>query len=119
MVGGGGEACVGVLDDAPGAVEAVEERRPPAGALSAVQPLSRRESVGPLAQMLGAEQLATDGTGEQILAGLGTAGDEAGSEPGRLERSDGADLGWMTGAVYDGSRSKARDEKFAPAVREG
>jgi hypothetical protein len=49
--------------------------------------------MSPLAQVLGAEQLATDGTGEQILAGVGTAWDEAGSEPGRLERSDGADLG--------------------------
>jgi hypothetical protein len=42
--------------------------------------------------MLDAEQLAPDGTGEQILAGIGTAWDEAGSEPGRLERSDGPDL---------------------------
>jgi hypothetical protein len=43
--------------------------------------------------MLGAKQLATDRAGEQILAGVGPACDEAGSEPGRLERSDGADLG--------------------------
>ena len=35
----------------------------------------------PFAQMLGAEQLATDRAGEQILAGIGTAGDEAGGEP--------------------------------------
>jgi hypothetical protein len=80
-----------VLEDAPGAVQAVEERRPAAGALSPVQPLARREGVGPLAQMLGAEQLATDRTGEQILASVGPAWDEAGSEPGRLERSDGED----------------------------
>jgi hypothetical protein len=50
--------------------------------------------MGPLAQMLGAEQLATDGAGEQILPGVGTAGDETGSKPARLERCDGEDLGW-------------------------
>jgi hypothetical protein len=72
---------VRVLEDAPGAVQAVEERRPAAGALSPVQPLARREGVGPLAQMLGAEQLATDGAGEQILPGIGTAWGEAGAEP--------------------------------------
>jgi hypothetical protein len=49
--------------------------------------------MGPLAQMLGAEQLATDGAGEQILPGVGTALNQAGSEPGRLERSDGETLG--------------------------
>jgi hypothetical protein len=42
--------------------------------------------------MLRTEQFATDGSGEQVLAGAGTAGDQAGSEPARLERSDGADL---------------------------
>jgi hypothetical protein len=84
---------VTVLEDVPGSVEAVEEWRPPAGAFPSVQPLPRGEGKGPLAQMLGAKQLATDRAGEQILAGVGPACDEAGSEPGRLERSDGADLG--------------------------
>jgi hypothetical protein len=64
------------LEDAPGAVEAVEERGPPPGAFPPVQPLSRGESMGPLGQMLGAEQLATDGAGEQVLAGIRTAWDE-------------------------------------------
>ncbi|HUQ15710.1 MAG TPA: hypothetical protein VM094_06615 [Gemmatimonadales bacterium] len=82
-----------LLEDAPGAVQAVEKRGPPPGALSPVQPLPRGEGVGPLAQMFGAEQLATDGAGEQILPGVGTAWDEAGSKPGRLERSDGETLG--------------------------
>jgi hypothetical protein len=70
-----------LLEDAPGAVEAVEERGSPAGTFPPVQPLSRGEGVGPLARMLGAEQLATDGAGEQILPGIGTAWGEAGAEP--------------------------------------
>jgi hypothetical protein len=107
-VGGGGQARVRVLQDAPAAVEAVEEGGPSAGALAPVQPLPRRQGVGPLGQMLGPEQLAANGAGEEILAGLGTAWDESEGESGRLERSDGADLGWMTGAVYDGLGSKAR-----------
>jgi pimeloyl-ACP methyl ester carboxylesterase len=106
-VGGGGEPRVRFLEDAPGAVQAVEERGPPPGAFPPVQPLPRRKGEGPLPQMLGAEQLATNGAGEQILAGVGTAWGEAGSEPDRLERSDSENLGWVTGAVYDGSWSKA------------
>jgi hypothetical protein len=96
---GGGEPRVRVLEDAPGAVEAVEERRPAADAFSPVQALPRGQGMGTLAQMLGAEQFATDGAGEQILAGVGTAWDETGSESGRLERSDGAVLRWMIDAV--------------------
>jgi hypothetical protein len=80
-VGGCGEPRVRLLEDAPGAVEAIEERRPPAGAFPPVQPLPRGEGVGPLAQMFGAEQLASNGAGEQILAGVGTAWDEARTEP--------------------------------------
>ena len=92
-VGGGGEPRVRLLEDAPGAVEAVEERGPPPGAFPPVQPLPRGEGLGPLAEMFGAEQLATNGAGEQVLPGVGTACDEAGGEPTRLERSDGEDLG--------------------------
>jgi hypothetical protein len=83
---------VRVLEDVPSAVEAVEQRGTPAGAFPPVQPLPRGEGMGPFAQMLGAEQLATDRAGEQVLAGVGTAWDEAGSDPGRLEQSDGEDL---------------------------
>jgi hypothetical protein len=72
---------VRVLQDAPGAVEAVEERGPSAGAFPPVQPLPRGEGVGPLAQVFGAEQLATDRSGEEILPGIGTAWGEAGTEP--------------------------------------
>jgi hypothetical protein len=90
---------MGILEDAPGAVESVEKRCPPPGALSPVQPLPRGEGMGPLAQVLGAKQLTSDGTGEQILACVGTAGDEASSDAGRLDRSDGANPGWVTDAV--------------------
>jgi hypothetical protein len=49
--------------------------------------------MGPLGQMLGAEQLAPKGAGEEILAGLGAAWDETEGDSRRPERSDGADLG--------------------------
>jgi hypothetical protein len=64
---------VRLLEYAPGAVEAIEERGPPPGAFPPVQPLARGEGMGPLAQMFGAEQLATDRAREQVLAGVGTA----------------------------------------------
>jgi hypothetical protein len=70
-----------LLEDAPGAVEAVEERGPPARTFPPVQPLPRGEGMGPLAQVFGAEQLAADRSGEQILPGVGTAWGEAGPEP--------------------------------------
>jgi hypothetical protein len=93
-VGGGGEPGMRLLENAPGAVEAVEQRGPAARPFPPVQPLPRGEGLGPLAEMFGAEQLATNGAGEQILPGVGTAWDEAGGEPTRLEPSDGEDLGW-------------------------
>jgi hypothetical protein len=99
LVGGGGEPGVGGLEDPPGAVEAVEEGSPPAGTQPPVQPLLGREGVGTLGQMLGAQQLATDRPREEVLAGVGTAGYEAGDEPRRLELSDGADPGRMFDAV--------------------
>ena len=92
-----------VLQNAPGPVESVQERCPAAGAPPAIEPLLRREGVGPLGQMLGTEQLATDGPGQEVLAGVGTAGNETESQSGRLERSDGADPLVVVGAVYDGS----------------
>jgi hypothetical protein len=49
--------------------------------------------------MLGAQQLTADGPGEEGLAGLGTAGDEAADESRRLRERDGEDLGRMFDAV--------------------
>jgi hypothetical protein len=99
LVGGGGEPGVRGLEDPPGAVEAVEEGCPPAGSPPPVQSLLGREGVGPLGQMLGAQQLATDRPREEILAGVGTAGYETGDESRRLELCDGADPGRMFDAV--------------------
>ncbi|MBA3318490.1 MAG: hypothetical protein H0T50_10425 [Gemmatimonadales bacterium] len=99
LVGGVGQPEAGVLQDAPGPVEAVEQRGLPAGALAPVEPLLRGESVGPFGQVLRAQQLAPDRPGEQVLAGVGTAGDETGGQSGCYERSDGVDLTWMTDAV--------------------
>jgi hypothetical protein len=49
--------------------------------------------------MLGAQQLTTDGPGEEGLAGLGTAWDEAAKESRRLRQRDGENLGRMFEAV--------------------
>jgi hypothetical protein len=49
--------------------------------------------------MLGAQQLATNRAREQVFAGVGTAGNEAGDESGWLELYDGADPGRMFDAV--------------------
>jgi hypothetical protein len=81
------------------AVEAIEKGSPPARPLPAVQPLAGSQALGPLGQMLGAQQLAADRPREQVFAGVGTARDEAGDEPGCLELSDGADPGRMFDAV--------------------
>ncbi len=98
-VGGGREPGVGAFEDSPGAVEAVEEGGPPARAPAPVEPLAGGQSLGPLGQMLGAEQIATDRPREQVFAGVGAAGNEAGDESGRLELSDGADPWRMFDAV--------------------
>lgn len=82
----GAQARMGVLQDPPAVVEPVEERGPAADPLAPVQPLPGSQGEGSLRQMLGAEQLAADGAGKQILAGLGTAWDESERKAGWLER---------------------------------
>ena len=60
-----------------GLVQPGQERRRaagPAGAATSRWPAAT--SLGPLGQVLGAEQLAPDGPGEELLAGVGAAGAE-------------------------------------------
>jgi hypothetical protein len=76
-VGGGGEPRVGILQNPAGAVETRQERSPPPPGARAGQALLRGQGLGPLAEVLGAEQLAADWTGEQIFAGVRTTSQEA------------------------------------------
>jgi hypothetical protein len=99
LVGGAGEPGMRGLQDPARAVEAIEKGSAPARPLPPVQPLPGSQALGPLGQMLGAQQLATDRPREQVFAGVGTARDEAGDEPGFLELSDGVDPGRMFDAV--------------------
>ena len=88
----GGEPAVGVFQDAPGVVEPGEERGAPDRPLDR-QPLTGRHLLGPLGQVLGAQQLAADGAGEAILAGIradeGHDEGEGAAELRGLYRSDG------------------------------
>jgi hypothetical protein len=76
-VGGGGEPRVGIRQNPAGAVETRQERCPPPSRLRASQALLRGQGLGPLTEVLGAEQLAADGTGEEIFAGVRTTSQEA------------------------------------------
>jgi hypothetical protein len=90
----GGEPVVGFLEDPAGAVEAREKRGLPPSPPSGRQALTGRDFPGPLGQALGAEQLAADGPGEPILAGIRPEqGSEEGDGAARAQR-DGGDLWW-------------------------
>ena len=69
-VGRGREACVGVVENPAGAVEPGEQGgvAPAAGATH--EPLSGRDGAGAVAEVFGAQQLAADRTGKQLLAGV-------------------------------------------------
>jgi hypothetical protein len=83
---------VGFLDDAAGAVQPGEERGPSPGAPAGRQPLTGGDLLGPLGQAFGAEQLAADGPGEPVLAGVrAEQGSEEGERAARAQ-GDGRDL---------------------------
>jgi hypothetical protein len=82
---------VHILEDAAGAVEAGQERSAPP-AFPGGQALAGREILRALAQVLDAQQLAADRTGEKVLAGGRAARCQAREQAGRLERRDGVGL---------------------------
>ncbi|MFZ5625199.1 MAG: hypothetical protein ACOY71_12350 [Gemmatimonadota bacterium] len=86
-----------VLEDAAGPVQAGQQPGPPPGACPEGQALLAGEGLRALPEVFGTEQLAADGAGEQILAGAGSAWDEAEQEAGPPERSDRGNLGWEAG----------------------
>lgn len=88
---------MGLFEDAAGAVEAGEERGAPTSTTPGGQVLSGGDGLGPLGQVFGAEQLATNGAGEPVLAGVRSEqGTEEGEGATRLQRRDG----WTSFITY-------------------
>jgi hypothetical protein len=63
---------VRILQDPAGLLQTGEERRPTPGPAPGGQPLAGGDGLRPLGQVLDAEQLTADRTGEQVLAGVGS-----------------------------------------------
>jgi hypothetical protein len=63
--------------DVAGAAQAGEERGGLTGPAPAGEALARGHRLGPLGQVLGAQRLAPDGAGQELLACVGPAGNEA------------------------------------------
>ena len=75
----GGQAVVGAFEDAAGALQAGEEGCAPAAAGDrGRETLRTRHFLGPLGEVLGAEKLAPDRSGEEILAGAGAGKEQTG-----------------------------------------
>ena len=74
------EPGVNVIQDLTGLIEPCEQSGPTRRATSLKNLLSGRDRLGPFREMLGAQQLAADRTGEQLIGSAGTAGAEAGQE---------------------------------------
>lgn len=82
-----------VIEDAPGAVEAFEERGTPPRAGPDGQTLFAGNRLCALGKVFGAEQLPADGAGDEVFTGVGPAGIETGDETAEAWRSDNANLG--------------------------
>jgi hypothetical protein len=90
-VGRVGETQVRALEDAASVVEPGEQRGPPP-ARPPGQPLPGGQVLGPLGEMLVAQQLAADRAGEQNLAGIGAATEAAEDGAAQGQRIDGESL---------------------------
>jgi hypothetical protein len=87
-VGGGGEAGLRIVQDAAGPVQSGEERGAPPGAPGG-ESLALGQVLRAFGQVLGAEQLAADGPGEEGLGRVRAAGENTGEESGRSQRGNG------------------------------
>ena len=87
-IGGGGEPGLRIVQDAAGSVQAGEERGAPAGGPDR-EPLALGQVLRALGQVLGAQQFAPDGTGEEALGRVRAAGENTGEESGRSQRGNG------------------------------
>jgi hypothetical protein len=72
---------VNVIQDLAGLIEPRQQPGPTGGrATSRYDLLSGRDCLSPFREMLGAQQLAADRTGEQLIGSAGAAGAESGQE---------------------------------------
>jgi hypothetical protein len=85
---------MGFLEDPAGPVQPGEEGGLASGSSPGGQALAECDGLGPLRQAFGAEQLAPDGAGKAVLAGVRSElGGEEGEGAARAQRN-GGDLGW-------------------------
>jgi hypothetical protein len=87
-VGGGREPDLRIVQDAAGPVQAGEERGATAGGPEG-EALALGQVLRALAQMLGAQQLAADGPGEEGLASARAVREDTVEESGGSERGNG------------------------------
>jgi hypothetical protein len=71
---------VNVVQDPAGLIQPCEQPRPARRAASLHHLLSGRNRLSPLREVLGAQQLAADRTGERLIGSAGAAGAESGQE---------------------------------------
>ena len=86
-IGGGGEPVLGVVQNPAGGIQPIQEGDPPPAAHGRRQPLAAGDRLSALGEMLGAEHLAGDGAGDQVLAAVRPAEKEARQELRRPAKS--------------------------------
>jgi len=87
-VAGGREPDLRIVQDAAGLVQSGEERGAPAGG-PAGEPLALGQVLRALGQVLGAQQLAVDGPGEEGFASARAVREDTVEESGGSERGNG------------------------------
>ena len=99
-----------MIEGAAGVVEPGEERSAAPVGRNLREPLPGGRVLGALRQVLGAEQLAADRAGQQILAGIGARSESAGEGAANGQRIDGEGL-----AVGEGG-GRSRGDPVVNAV---
>jgi hypothetical protein len=110
----GVEPGIGVLQDLPVLLQSDQQWRP-AWPASGREPLRHGHHLGPFGQVLGAEQLAPNRAGQEILSGIGPEErSEDGKGPAQIERDGGSRCGmgfrlWAPSIRYMGEGESQAD----------
>jgi hypothetical protein len=91
-VGGGRELGIDVVQDFPRLVEPVEQREMTPLARRLGEPLRSGDGPGALGQVLGAEQLALNWPGAQVIPAVGGSCSGLGTKAGKFDWGDVSDL---------------------------